>query len=102
MTDTKVKINGKSAGEMHQGGFYRFKYDISKLLKYGKTNLLEVDVAKHSSNAYDLKGNKIVETVQAKIEKGITEKFVSGKLEKVQAWNPEWPTLYNMKIIHAW
>ncbi|HKJ78832.1 MAG TPA: glycoside hydrolase family 2 TIM barrel-domain containing protein, partial [Prolixibacteraceae bacterium] len=30
--------------------FYRFKYDISKLLKYGKTNLLEVDVAKHSSN----------------------------------------------------
>jgi len=50
MTDTKVKINGKSAGEMHQGAFYRFKYDISKLLKYGKTNLLEVDVDKHSSN----------------------------------------------------
>ena len=50
MTDTKVKINGKSAGEMHQGGFYRFKYDISKLLKYGQTNLLEVDVAKHSAN----------------------------------------------------
>ena len=50
MTDTKVKINGKSAGEVHQGGFYRFKYDISKLLKYGQRNLLEVDVAKHSSN----------------------------------------------------
>jgi len=50
MTDTRVKINGKSAGEMHQGAFYRFKYDISKLLKYGKTNLLEVDVAKHSEN----------------------------------------------------
>ncbi|MBN1987568.1 MAG: hypothetical protein JW761_14750, partial [Prolixibacteraceae bacterium] len=50
MTDTEVKINGKQAGEIHQGGFYRFKYDISKLLKYGKTNLLEVDVAKHSSN----------------------------------------------------
>ncbi|GAO29665.1 glycoside hydrolase family 2 protein [Geofilum rubicundum] len=50
MTDTRVKINGKSAGEMHQGAFYRFKYDISKLLKYGNTNLLEVDVAKHSSN----------------------------------------------------
>jgi hypothetical protein len=50
MTDTKVKINGKSAGEMHQGAFYRFKYDISKLMKYGQTNLLEVDVAKHSSN----------------------------------------------------
>lgn len=51
MTDTRVKINGKSAGEMHQGAFYRFKYDISKLLKYGKTNVLEVDVAKHSANA---------------------------------------------------
>jgi beta-galactosidase/beta-glucuronidase len=50
MTDTEVKINGKPAGEIHQGAFYRFKYDISKLLKYGKTNLLEVDVAKHSSN----------------------------------------------------
>ncbi len=50
MTDTKVKINGKSAGEIHQGAFYRFKYDITKLLKFGKTNILEVDVAKHSSN----------------------------------------------------
>jgi len=50
MTDTNVKINGKSAGVIHQGAFYRFKYDISKLLKYGKTNLLEVDVDKHSSN----------------------------------------------------
>lgn len=50
MTDTKVEINGQSAGEMHQGGFYRFKYDISSLLKYGEPNLLEVDVAKHSVN----------------------------------------------------
>ena len=50
MTDTEVKINGKSAGEMHQGAFYRFKFDITKLLKYGKSNLLEVDVAKHSAN----------------------------------------------------
>ncbi len=50
MTDTKVKINGKSAGEMHQGAFYRFKYDVSKQLRYGRSNLLEVDVAKHSAN----------------------------------------------------
>jgi hypothetical protein len=50
MTDTEVKINEKLAGEVHQGAFYRFKYDISKLLKYGQKNLLEVDVAKHSSN----------------------------------------------------
>lgn len=51
MTDTQVKINGKIAGKLHQGGFNRFKYDISKLLKYGVSNLLEVDVAKHSSDA---------------------------------------------------
>lgn len=161
MTDTKVKINGKSAGQMHQGAFYRFKYDISKLLKYGKTNLLEVDVDKHSSNksivraerqadfwifggifrpvflevfpeihmnrsaidaladgsfnslivlnesksdydvfvdVFDLKGNKIGQTVQSNIEKGTTEKYVQGKFEDVKSWNTEWPTLYNMKI----
>ncbi len=50
MTDTNVKINGISAGKMHQGSFYRFKYDVSELLKYGKENLLEVSVAKHSQN----------------------------------------------------
>ena len=50
MTDTKVKVNGQLAGEVHQGGFYRFKYNISDLLKYGEINLLEVDVAKHSAN----------------------------------------------------
>ncbi|MDX1938668.1 MAG: glycoside hydrolase family 2 TIM barrel-domain containing protein [Flavihumibacter sp.] len=51
MTDAEVKVNGKSAGEMHQGAFYAFKYDITKLLQYGKENLLEVTVAKHSANA---------------------------------------------------
>ncbi|PWG78172.1 glycoside hydrolase family 2 protein [Pararcticibacter amylolyticus] len=50
MTDTEVKINGVSAGEIHQGAFYAFRYDISKLLKYGASNLLEVTVAKHSAN----------------------------------------------------
>ena len=50
MTDTKVTVNGKLAGQIHQGAFYRFKYDITKLLKFGQKNLLEVDVAKHSSN----------------------------------------------------
>ena len=50
MSDTEVKINGESAGAVHQGSYYRFKYDISKLLKYGKTNLLEATVAKHSAN----------------------------------------------------
>ncbi len=50
MTDTEVKINGISAGEMHQGSFYRFKYDITDKLKFGKPNLLEVTVSKMSSN----------------------------------------------------
>ncbi|WP_462251222.1 glycoside hydrolase family 2 protein [Ferruginibacter sp.] len=50
MTDAEVKINGVSAGEIHQGAFYAFKYDITKLLKYGNENLLEVTVAKHSTN----------------------------------------------------
>ena len=50
MTDTEVKINGQSAGETHQGGFYRFQYDISDLVDYGGDNLLEVKVSKFSSN----------------------------------------------------
>ncbi|HBL75622.1 MAG: hypothetical protein A2W90_05055 [Bacteroidetes bacterium GWF2_42_66] len=51
MTDAEVKINGKPAGPVHQGSFYQFKYDISKLLKYGAQNKLEVFVKKHSENA---------------------------------------------------
>jgi hypothetical protein len=50
MTDTEVRINGHSAGEIHKGSFYVFKYDITKLLKFGEENLLEVTVAKHSAN----------------------------------------------------
>jgi hypothetical protein len=50
MTDAEVKINGVGAGEMHRGAFYAFKYNITRLLKYGSINLLEVTVAKHSSN----------------------------------------------------
>ena len=49
-TDTEVKVNGKSAGPIHQGAFYRFKYDISKLVNYGGDNLLEVKVSKMSSD----------------------------------------------------
>lgn len=51
MTDADVRINGKSAGEVHQGGFYRFKYDITDLIKYGASNKLEVTVKKESANA---------------------------------------------------
>lgn len=51
MTDTEVKINGKLAGDIHRGAFYRFKYDVSSLLQYDKANLLEVTVSKMSSDA---------------------------------------------------
>ena len=50
MTDTEVKINGVSAGKTHQGSFYRFKYDITKLLNFTSDNLLEVKVSKKSAN----------------------------------------------------
>ena len=161
MTDTEVKMNGKPAGEVHQGAFYRFKYDISKLVKYGQVNLLEVDVAKRSANEsvnkaereadfwifggifrpvflevlpavhmkrvaidaradgsfnsfivlnnsksdyslsvelFDLKGTKVGATIQAGIKKGSSENQISGKFEDVKSWNPEWPTLYQMKF----
>ncbi|HEX6638975.1 MAG TPA: glycoside hydrolase family 2 TIM barrel-domain containing protein, partial [Steroidobacteraceae bacterium] len=49
MTDTSVTINGRSAGPTHQGGFYRFGYDITRLLKPG-TNQIEVAVSKESAN----------------------------------------------------
>jgi hypothetical protein len=51
MTDTEVKINGQSAGPVHQGGFYRFDYEITNLLEPEKKNLLEVTVSKMSSNS---------------------------------------------------
>ena len=51
MTDTEVKLNGLKAGSVHQGGFYRFSFDVTDLLRYGKENLLEVTVRKESANA---------------------------------------------------
>lgn len=50
MTDTRVKINGKQVGEVHQGGFYEFSYDIGRFLKIGQPNQLEVTVTKMSEN----------------------------------------------------
>ena len=50
MTDTEVKINGQSAGPVHQGAFYRFRYDITDKLKAGEDNLLEATVHKMSSD----------------------------------------------------
>jgi beta-galactosidase/beta-glucuronidase len=50
MTDASVKVNGTQAGPVHQGAFYRFKYDITGLLKFGEENLLEVSVSDKSAN----------------------------------------------------
>lgn len=49
MTDTEVKINGKLAGDAHQGGFCQFQYEITPFIKAGR-NLLEVTVHKESAN----------------------------------------------------
>ncbi len=161
MTDTEVKINGRVAGPVHQGGFYRFRYDITSFLKYNRSNLLEVRVAKHSANAsvnraerqadfwifggifrpvfleilpgihmsrtaidaradgsfrtliahtptppgctitaelFDLQGNPAGEPVREALPEGAASTVISGKFDNVKPWNPEWPTLYNMKI----
>ncbi|HYO23301.1 MAG TPA: glycoside hydrolase family 2 TIM barrel-domain containing protein [Flavisolibacter sp.] len=50
MTDTEVKINGQLAGPVHQGAFYRFRYNITPLLKQDGENVLEVKVNKVSAN----------------------------------------------------
>ena len=51
MTDAEVKVNGKKAGDAHHGAFYRFSYDITRLVRFGQTNHLEVTVSKESTNA---------------------------------------------------
>jgi Glycosyl hydrolases family 2, TIM barrel domain/Glycosyl hydrolases family 2, sugar binding domain/Glycosyl hydrolases family 2/Beta galactosidase small chain len=50
MTDTSAKLNGQSCGPTHQGAYYQFKYEVTPLVKFGATNKLEVEVAKHSAN----------------------------------------------------
>ena len=50
MTDTEVKINGQLAGPVHQGAFYRFRYNITDKLKFNEENELEATVHKWSAN----------------------------------------------------
>jgi hypothetical protein len=51
MTDARVSINGQSAGPVHQGGYYAFKYDITSLFKpAGQENDIRVDVDDDSLN----------------------------------------------------
>ena len=51
MTDTEVKLNGQMVGLVHQGGFYRFQYNITAFIKPGVENLLEVMVSKVSADS---------------------------------------------------
>ena len=61
MTDTSAKLNGQSVGPTHQGGFYRFKYEVTDKLKLGAENKLEVTVAKHSANGSVNKAERLAD-----------------------------------------
>jgi len=51
MTDCSVNLNQRRAVKLHQGGFYRFKADVSDRVNFGKKeNILEVTVSKESEN----------------------------------------------------
>jgi len=47
---TEVWINGQPSGPAHEASFYQFKYDITPLLKFGESNLLEVTASKVADN----------------------------------------------------
>lgn len=50
MTDATVKVNGEQVGPTHHGGYSPFSFDVTKYVKPGADNVLEVDVSKTSSN----------------------------------------------------
>ena len=50
MTDALVSINGTPAGPLHQGGFNRFSHDVTRLIKPGEENVVEVQVSEASAN----------------------------------------------------
>jgi hypothetical protein len=50
MTDCDARLNGASTGGVHQGAFYRFKREVTALLKPGQENLLEVAVSDKSAD----------------------------------------------------
>lgn len=50
MTDAEVLINGQAAGAVHRGAFYEFAYDVSRLVRYGAENRIEVRVKKESDD----------------------------------------------------
>ena len=61
MTDTEAKLNGRSAGPVHQGGFYRFQYEVTAGMNWDGTNHLEVAVSRHSANASVNKAERLAD-----------------------------------------
>lgn len=51
MTDASVSVNGRPAGDTHQGGFTAFSYDITRLVDFKGKNTLEVAVKKQSDDS---------------------------------------------------
>lgn len=50
MTDAQVWIDGRQVGEVHQGAFTEFSYDVTPFVLPGKKHTLEVLVSKESAN----------------------------------------------------
>jgi hypothetical protein len=50
MTDCAASLNGVALAPAHQGGFTRFHYDVTGLLRLGAPNTLEVHVRERSAN----------------------------------------------------
>ncbi len=50
MTDTSARLNGTEVGPAHRGGFYRFRHEVTELVRHGAENTLEVTVAETSAD----------------------------------------------------
>ena len=51
MTDTDIRINGRSAGPTHRGGFTEFRHDVTSLVRTDEENFLEITVRKFSTDS---------------------------------------------------
>ncbi len=56
MTEAETRVNGLPAGgvpgaNIHRGGFYEFRHEVTGQLRFGANNLLEVTVRKSSADA---------------------------------------------------
>ncbi|HVS12592.1 MAG TPA: glycoside hydrolase family 2 TIM barrel-domain containing protein [Thermoanaerobaculia bacterium] len=50
MTDTEATLNGESVGPVHRGGFTRFSWDVTSLVRPGAVQRLEVTVRERSAD----------------------------------------------------